>query len=176
MQSSEEWFPVVDEDGNELFQAPRSMCHDGRSMMLHPVVHLHLFNDREELFLQKRAATKDILPGKWDTSVGGHISHGESVENALIRETSEELGLTKFSFYFNKKYIWKSALEKELVWSFTGESDETPVTDPEEIETGRFWNLQEIEENLGKDIFTPNFEFEFNMLYITPSGIREETI
>jgi isopentenyldiphosphate isomerase len=64
----DEWFPVVDEEGNTTGKALRSVCHDGKSMLLHPVVHLHLFNRGGELFLQKRAKTKDIEPGKWDTS------------------------------------------------------------------------------------------------------------
>ena len=40
----EEWFPIVDEEGNTIGKAVRSVCHDGKSMLLHPVVHLHLFN------------------------------------------------------------------------------------------------------------------------------------
>lgn len=174
MQQPEEMFPIVDEEGNEYGVAPRSLCHDGRSMLLHPVVHLHLFNSEGKLFLQKRSSTKDILPGKWDTSVGGHVSPGESIETALRREVSEEIGLTKFTCRLNSKYLWKSSRERELVWSFTGESNEIPVTNPEEIETGRFWELREIKASLGKDIFTPNFEFEFNMLFITGHTTRKE--
>ncbi len=130
MQEPEEIFPVVDEDGNEISIAPRSLCHDGKSMLLHPVVHLHLINSGGELFLQKRARTKDILPGMWDTSVGGHISPGESVEAALRRETEEELGLKKITFHLNKKYKSQSPRERELVYSFTGRSDDTPVINP----------------------------------------------
>ncbi|HZL76133.1 MAG TPA: NTP pyrophosphohydrolase, partial [Bacteroidales bacterium] len=36
----DEWFPVVDEEGNTTGKALRSVCHDGKSMLLHPVVHL----------------------------------------------------------------------------------------------------------------------------------------
>lgn len=156
-----EIFPVVDEDGNEISTAPREVCHDGKSKLLHPVVHLHLFNEKGEIYLQKRALIKDLLPGKWDTSVGGHIQPGESTEDALKRETEEELGLKSFSYKFIRKYIWESSRERELVYSFTGTSEYTPVTDNEEICDGRFWKIKEIENNLTSDLFTPNFVHEF---------------
>jgi isopentenyldiphosphate isomerase len=162
---ADELFPVVDEEGNEISIAPRSICHDGKSKLLHPVVHLHLLNSKGELFLQKRASTKDLLPGKWDTSIGGHVSPGESAEEALKREAYEELGLKNFKQHFIKKYIWESPRERELVYSFTGSSEEPPEINKNEIEEGRFWTIHEINENIGKNIFTPNFEHEFNMLF-----------
>ena len=159
-----EIFPVVDENGNEISTAPRTVCHDGKSRLLHPVVHLHLFNEKGELFLQKRAMNKDLLPGKWDTSVGGHLRPGESPEEALKRETEEELGLKTFSFKFLKKYIWESPRERELVYSFKGTSDSVPVIEKSEISDGRFWTIQEIKSNLNSDLFTPNFVHEFNKI------------
>jgi isopentenyldiphosphate isomerase len=163
--SPEEWFPVVDEDGNTIGKAPRSVCHDGKSMLLHPVVHLHLFNNRGELYLQKRSKTKDIQPGKWDTSVGGHVAIDETHPEALAREAFEELGLKEFVSRFLGKYAWESSREKELVYSYSTVSDALPVINKDEIEEGRFWSLNEIRDCIGKDILTPNFEFEFRTMF-----------
>jgi isopentenyldiphosphate isomerase len=162
----EEWFPVVDEEGNTTGKALRSVCHDGKSMLLHPVVHLYLFNSKGDLYLQKRAMNKDIQPGKWDTSVGGHISPGESANEAIIREAAEELGLKNFFPEFLGKYIWESSRERELVNSFSTTTNLIPIINLDEIEEGRYWSMKEIKENLGKDVFTPNFEYEFRNLFL----------
>ena len=61
--NSEEMFPLVDEEGNITGAATRGECHNG-SKLLHPVVHLHVFNSQGELYLQKRPDWKDIQPGK----------------------------------------------------------------------------------------------------------------
>ena len=80
-----EYFPLVTDDGQVVGKASRTECHSG-SFFLHPVVHLHVFNSNGELYLQKRAMDKDIQPGKWDTSVGGHVDFGEEITHALRRE------------------------------------------------------------------------------------------
>ena len=94
--NSEEVFPVVDSAGKVVGRATRGECHGG-SMLLHPVVHLHVFNSRGELYLQKRPLWKDIQPGRWDTAVGGHVDYGETIAEALRREVREELGITEFT-------------------------------------------------------------------------------
>ena len=157
--NKEEMFPIVDEQGNIVGAATRGECHDG-SKKLHPVVHLHVFNSKGELYLQKRPEWKDIQHGKWDTSVGGHVDLGESVEIALHREVKEELGITDFTPELLINYVFESAREKELVFSHKTIYD-GPITPSDELAGGRFWTLDEIKANMGKDIFTPNFENEF---------------
>ena len=158
--SIEEFFPVVDEEGNVIDKASRKLCHSG-SFLLHPVVHLHVLNAEGELYMQKRADNKDIQPGKWDTSVGGHVDFGEPVNRALLREAREELGIECFEPKFMMRYKFVSKQEAELVHSFYTVYDGEIMPDPNEIAEGRFWSLSEINANLGKEIFTPNFESEF---------------
>lgn len=156
--NAEELFPIVDEDGNIVSAATRGECHNG-SKLLHPVVHLHVFNSAGELYLQKRPAWKDIQPGKWDTAVGGHVDLGENVEMALRREVREELGITDFTPEALTQYVFESARERELVFVHRTTYDGS-ITPSEETDGGRFWSVQEIRDNLGKGVFTPNFESE----------------
>jgi len=156
----EEYFPIVTEEGVVTGKASRTECHSG-TFLLHPVVHLHVFNSGGELYLQKRAMDKDIQPGKWDTSVGGHVDYGEETEDALRREVREELGITDFKPVFLRRYKFVSDREAELVNSYYTLYDGDIQPDPVEISEGKFWKISEIEQQLGKNVFTPNFENEF---------------
>lgn len=158
-----EYFPIVTEDGNVIGKATRKECHSG-TFLLHPVIHLHVFNSQGELYLQKRAMDKDIQPGKWDTSVGGHVDYGEETEEALKREVREELEIIDFKPVFLKRYKFVSNREAELIHSYYTIYDGAIVPDPKEISEGRFWKLTDIEDQLGKNVFTPNFENEFNTI------------
>ncbi len=161
--NQEEWVPIVEEDGKVIGKMPRSIAHN-RSKILHPVVHMHVFNEKGELYLQKRPAHKLVQPNKWDTAVGGHVAAGESIELSLKREAQEEIGLFEFTVKPFKQYVWESHIEKELVLGFITVTKETLKPDGEEVEYGKFWNKEELEKNLGKDVFTPNFEFEYKFL------------
>ena len=162
-QDDEEWLPMVDEQGNILGKALRSYCHNG-SKTLHPVVHLHLLGHFRTIYLQKRAPDKLIQPGKWDTAVGGHLAYGETIEAALLREAIEEIGLKDFQPVPAINYVWKTDIESELVYSFVTYQGKPNPAGSQEITDGRFWKFTEIEQNLGKGVFTPNFEHEYLLL------------
>lgn len=162
---NEEWFDIYDENRQKIGKAPRSVCHD-RTFLLHKVVHLLVFNSLGQILLQKRQMSKKIQPGKWDTSVGGHIATEERAQLALQRETLEEIGadirLCEIKFLYD--YVMISEVEKEWVFTYFTKWDGPFQPQIEEISELRFWDLAEIREERESGIFTPNFLDEFDRL------------
>lgn len=172
--NSNELFPVVDPEGNVIGQTTRGEAHSG-SKVLHPVVHLHVFNSAGELYLQHRPLWKDIQPDKWDTACGGHINLNESVEEALRREVREELGITDFRPQFLTRYVFESTREQELVNCYTTVYD-GEICYSDELDGGRFFTRQEFIDNLDSGMFTPNFVNEYRKLFLHPLEAREPRV
>lgn len=164
-ETENEWFPLIDEACNVVGKATRRYCHSG-SMALHAVVHLHILDKQGRLYLQKRSMKKDIQPGKWDTAVGGHIDYGEQIAQALVREAHEELGLTILPQQTKPlfQYIWQSDREREMVNAFAISYEGPIQPDYDEVDEGRFWTMAELELQMGKGLFTPQFEQELPKL------------
>jgi isopentenyldiphosphate isomerase/intracellular septation protein A len=159
----EEWVPLVDEKGQVTGQLPRSSVHNG-SRLLHPVVHMHVVSRNKSVLLQKRPLSKAIQPGKWDTAVGGHITAGETPEQALIKEAFEEIGLKNFNARLLNVYKWESDVEAELVYLFITYSSGEFNVQTDEVDETRYWTKNQIEKQLRQNVFTPNFEFEYRFL------------
>lgn len=160
MSSVEEIFEVIDAEGRVIGLATRSEVHSDPSL-IHRVVHVMVFNKQGYLLLQKRSMNKDIGPGKWDTSVGGHVNPGEDVYSAAVREIGEELGIVLSDLQFLYSYLFRNHRESELVSSFSCMYEGEIHFNTEEIDEVRFWHMQDIKEQIGKGIFSSYFEQEF---------------
>ena len=90
-QSGEEVFDVVDENDQVIRQEVRRVVH--AENLRHRAVHLFVFNDAGEIFLQLRSHLKDKMPERWDSSAAGHLDAGEDYQTAALREAGEELGI-----------------------------------------------------------------------------------
>jgi isopentenyl-diphosphate delta-isomerase type 1 len=159
-----EMFQLCDETGKPGGQASRSACH-GNPSLIHMVVHLHVLDPLGRLYLQKRAPTKDTNPGRWDTAVGGHVSAGESPDQAVLREAREELGISAegarplFSFLYHA-----GDFETEYAFCYALSHEGRITPDPGEIAEGRFFTWKEIQDRVGSGVLTPMFEHELPML------------
>lgn len=158
-----EWFPIVEPSGIVVGRSTREYCHSG-AKPLHPVIHIHIIDRYGRIYLQKRSMRKDIQPGKWDTAVGGHVSYGESIREAVYREAYEELRFVDFHPIFLETYEFESSVERELVNVFAAVGSFDLQPDLDEVDEGRWWPVEEVDSNIGHGCFTPNFESEFQMI------------
>jgi len=159
MKEKEEHLDVVNESGETIDTLTRSEIH-GNPELLHMVVHVLVFNAKGELLLQKRSMDKDVAPGRWDTSVGGHVNAGEGLADAVMRETEEELGIKTCNPLFLYTYIHSNDYEAELVHTYKCVYDGEIEFQQDEIDEVRPWDLDEIQGTIGKGILSDNFEHE----------------
>lgn len=156
----EEFLEVVDREGRVISVAPRNVIH-GNPSLLHRVVHVLVFNSEGKLLLQKRGMNKDVAPGKWDTSVGGHVLPGEDLLSAARREMFEELGVFTENFRFLYTYIHSNQYESELVYTYWTINEGPFKFNRDEIEDLAFWRLEDIYNSIYSGVFSDNFKEEF---------------
>ncbi len=136
--NQEELFIVVDNNDNVLGYKTRYECHHDKSL-IHRTVGALIFNDKGELLLQKRSQTKDMEPGVWGISSAGHVTRGQTDDEAIHREVQEELGIT-IPLTFVKKFITSSNLETERAALFKGKSNGPFKPNSDEISELRFFD------------------------------------
>ncbi len=142
MDDSRELLDVVDSKDRVIGQATRGKVH--AQGLLHRSVHILVFNSTGDMFLQKRAMTKDENPGYWDTSSAGHVNAGEDYRACAHRELMEELGITG-ELQFFMKFPASPETFLEHVHSFICTTGQKITINPLEISEGRFWPIPELQ-------------------------------
>ena len=158
---TEEIFDVVDADDRVIGQAPRSEVH--ARGLLHRSVHILVFNSAGQLLVHKRSATKDEYPLRYTSSASGHLSAGESYEEAAKRELAEELGIQS-SLQFLAKLPASPDTAREHSALYRTVTDAVPKFDPVEIHSGQFYELKTIAELIAEspEQFSPPFRVLFH--------------
>ena len=87
-----EYFDILDENGNKtgITKLRNEVHRDGD---WHKAVHIWIINNKKEILLQRRCATKDSNPNMLDISCAGHLTAGDNSLDGAIRELKEELNL-----------------------------------------------------------------------------------
>ncbi len=138
----EEWFDVVDGADRVVGRERRSVVHARN--LLHRAVHVLVFNDKGEVFLQMRSKNKDQCPGQWGTSAAGHLGCGEDYAEAARREFREELGLEPppLEEIFRLSPSARTGWEHVAVYRCHCEGPF--VLDPEEVDYGVWMNPRDL--------------------------------
>jgi isopentenyldiphosphate isomerase len=132
--------PVVNRRDQELGLEFRKDIH--RLGLMHRTVHILVFDKRGYLYLQKRSADKDIYPGLWTSSAGGHVEAGESYLRAAYRELYEELKLILPCRYLGSLSP-QPATDQAFAKVYGAVTSIFPVPDPSEISEGVFFSKRQ---------------------------------
>ena len=148
---------LVDENGYNLFNQDGKLSTMGkieahRHGLLHRAVSVYIFNDRNELLLQKRAANKYHFPRKWTNTCCTHPYPGESPLIAARRRLSEEMGimvtLTETFTFLYQADVGNSLTENEFDHIFFGVSNQNPIPNPAEVSDWKWVTIEELKPKL----------------------------
>jgi 16S rRNA (adenine1518-N6/adenine1519-N6)-dimethyltransferase len=135
--TANEQFPVVDENDEVLRSATRSEVHGNN--LRHRAVHILIFNQVGDMYLQLRSRWKDRHPLKWDSSAAGHVTAGENYDETARRELKEELGVD-VSLERIFRLTASARTDHEFVWGYRGVISGDVVPNKCEIERGVFFS------------------------------------
>ncbi len=148
---------LVDEQNNPIGVADKETVHTN-STPLHRAFSLFLFNDKKQLLVTKRAASKRTFAGIWTNSVCGHVSPNEETLDAVKRRVHEELQIHATDIHEVAPYRYRFAdkngiVENEICPIFIGRTNENPTLEVSEVEQYKWvdWNdfLETIQKNPG---------------------------
>lgn len=149
---------IVDRDCNPVSILNRENIH--KKGFFHKAVHIFLFNENGEIYLQKKSTTMDENPGLWTSSASGHVLAGEGVLISAQRELKEELSI-KVKLRKILELPPSKETNMQCIFLFVGYTKKNPNPNPLEIEEGRFFSIKEVEELLqtNPETFSPTFRF-----------------
>jgi len=155
-----ELLEVVTEDGIPTGQIlSRGEIHEKN--LLHNEIAVYVLNDKNQLLLQKRSANKKSNPNCWGASCAGHVGVAETLEEAALRELSEELGIIVKEKEL-KPLVYKKTVLREnrdsnvRTWYYIKTNFDIPdfTIQKEELSEIRWFSLDEVISNVGNPIFT----------------------
>lgn len=154
---------LVDEHDNIKGYADKLEVH--QKGMLHRAFSIFVFNSKNQLLLQKRAKHKYHSGGLWTNTCCSHQLEGEDMEVTIHKRLQEEMGFDcklKKAFKFQYSVTFDNGLvENEIDHVFVGESDVTPVINPEEAEGWKWMDIEEIRNDI--EHYPGNYTYWFRL-------------
>jgi isopentenyl-diphosphate delta-isomerase type 1 len=156
-----ELITIVDEDDMVIGAETRAAAR--KQGLRHRIVRVFLINDKGQILLQRRSLTLSDNPGRWDQSVGGHVDEGEDYEEAALRETQEELGVSPVGFKNVGKFYTERPANDGFIRRFNAvfvaRCDGPVSPSPDEVAEVRWLSLKKIRawHNASPDEFTKSF-------------------
>lgn len=141
---------LVDQQDNPIGLMEKIEAHE--KALLHRAFSVFVFNDKNELMLQQRAAEKYHSPLLWTNTCCSHQRDGESNIEAGKRRLQEEMGFScelKEVFSFIYKAPFDNGLtEHEYDHVMIGRFNDEPIVNPEEVVSYKWMPLIEVKNDI----------------------------
>ncbi len=138
----DEYLDIVDDNDSVIGTKTRDEIYT-KGLSNFRVVNLFIKNSKGELWLPFRTKNKKSYPECWDVSMGGHVDSGETYEEALIRETEEELNLDLKTIPYS---LLATLTPKDGVAAFMKvyetKLEEAPNFNPDDFSEGQWFKPQ----------------------------------
>ena len=165
----EEQVVLVNEHDEQIGLMPKMEAH--KKAVLHRAFSVFIFNAKNELMLQQRAAHKYHSPLLWTNTCCSHQRDGESNIDAGTRRLQEEMGFTtplKETTSFIYKAPFDNGLtEHELDHIMIGNYEDDPIINTDEVEDWKWMPLEEVKQDISVQpaLYTAWFKIIFKKFY-----------
>lgn len=141
---------IVDKNDTQMGTMEKMEAH--QKGVLHRAISVFLFNDKQELLLQKRASGKYHSANLWTNTCCSHPKPGEEVSDAATRRLKEEMGIETpltwcFKFHYETK-LENELTENELDHVFVGHYNAQVQPNPDEVSDYRYVGTKELKSDI----------------------------
>lgn len=153
---------VVNDQDQVIGQRRRDDVH--RLSLSHRAIHVLVFRQDGQIFLQKRGRHKQESPGLWDSSVAGHVDAGETYDACCVREIREEIGIRVIEMPKRLfKLVASPQTGMEFCWVYRLVTDLKLVLDYTEMETGQWVTQAQVDQWLSES--AEDFADSFHLIW-----------
>ncbi len=162
---NEEQVILVNDKDEQIGLMPKLEAHE--KGMLHRAFSVFVFNERNELMLQRRALHKYHSPGLWTNTCCSHQRDGESSLNAGVRRLREEMGF-ETPLKETTSFIYSAAFdngltEHEFDHILVGKFNKEPKINENEVASWKWISMDDLENDMNEnpDQYTAWFKIIF---------------
>ena len=166
----EEQVILVNELNEQIGTMPKLEAH--QKALLHRAFSVFILNDKQELLLQQRAASKYHSPLLWTNTCCSHQRVGESNLEAAKRRLDEEMGIETpltevFSFIYKAPFD-NGLTEHEYDHVLVGTYNTDPIINTDEVAAFKWMPLKAIKESIKQEpeAYTAWFKIIFEKFYM----------
>lgn len=159
----EMWLPVLDDKGKVVGCIARSVSRSLPKKYYHPVVRVAVIYDGM-LYLVKRSSTDYVSPDTLDFPFHKYVIFRHSLESTVKEAIGPLANDKSITPRFLIRYTYEDDKVKHLVSLYVIRLCSEEQLNQSISITGKLWPASQVEENLGKGVFSSYFEAEYPYL------------